>query len=123
MANVKREHPYGEGGIESKSGTKQFRGGSKVYIGGCYPGPCDSVVCVGLHRKTRKYITCIVNVTHVENFRPKVAYHPEVVRRLKEDERCWFRNYDDAHDWAVAFPRWQEIWRPTNNSNADEQTP
>jgi hypothetical protein len=36
VANVKREHPFGERGIETKSGTKQFRGGTKVYIGGCY---------------------------------------------------------------------------------------
>jgi len=38
VANIKREHPFGEGGIETKTGTRQFRGGTKVYIGGCYAG-------------------------------------------------------------------------------------
>ena len=122
VANIKRDHPYGEGGIESKSGTRQFRGGTKVYIGGCYAGTCDGVVCVGLHRKSRKFITCVVSVMHVENFRPKVAYHPEVVRRLKEDERCWFQTQEDAQNWAAAFPNWQGIWRPNKTSNMDEPT-
>jgi hypothetical protein len=62
------------------------------------------VVCIGLHRKSREFITCVVNVMYVENFRPKVAYHPEVVRRLKEDARCWFKTQEDAEKWAAAFP-------------------
>ena len=120
VANIKRERPFGEGGTETKSGTRQFRGGTKVYIGGCYAGTCDGVVCIGLHRNSRRFITCVVNVTHVENFRPKVAYHPEVVRRLKDDKRCWFQTQEDAENWATAFPDWQEIWQPTKNSNTDE---
>ncbi|MEM7773887.1 MAG: hypothetical protein AAF327_25710 [Cyanobacteria bacterium P01_A01_bin.37] len=123
VANIKGERPFGEGGDETKSGTRQFRGGTKVYIGGCYAGTCDGVVCIGLHRKSRKFITCVVSVTHVENFRPKVAYHPEVVRRLKQDERCWFQTQEDAEKWAAAFPNWQEIWRPTKNSGTNEQSP
>src|SRR5690242_3382191 len=83
VANVKREHSYGEGGVESKSGTRQFCGGTKVYIGECFPGMCKAVVCIGLHRKSRKFITCALSVTHLENFRAKVAYHPEVIRRLR----------------------------------------
>ena len=122
VANIKREHPFGEGGIKTKTGTRQFRGGTKVYIGGCYAGTCDGVVCVGLHRNSRKFITCVVSVTHVENFRPKVAYHPEVVRRLKDDERCWFHTQEDAEKWATVFPNWQEIWRPTKSTNGEEQT-
>lgn len=119
VANVKREHPFGEGGKETKIGTRQFRGGTKVYIAGCYAGTCDGVVCIGPHRKSRKFITCVVNVTHLENFRPKVAYHPEVVRRVRTDSRCWFRTQDDAHQWALAFPRWQEIWKPAGNAASE----
>jgi len=51
-------------------------------------------------------LACVVSVTHVENFRPKVAYHPEVVRRLKDDERCWFHTQEDAEKWATAFPNY-----------------
>jgi hypothetical protein len=112
VANVKREHPWGEGGVETKDGTRQFRGGTKVYIGGCYPGTCDGVVCIGLHRKSRRFITCVVNVAHLEDFRPKIAYHPEAVRRLRTDERCWFRTKDDAETWAATFPEWQAMQNP-----------
>jgi hypothetical protein len=78
------------------------------------------MVCIGLHRKSRKFITCVISVTHIENFRSKVAYHPEVVRRLKEDERCWFQTQQDAENWAAAFPGWQEIWLTSKNSSTDE---
>ena len=123
VANIKREHPFGEGGIETKSGTRQFRSGSKVYIGGCYAGTCDGLVCIGLHRKSREFITCVVNVMHVENFRPKVAYHPEVVRRFKDDARCWFKTQEDAEKWAAAFPGWQEIWRTAKDLGTEGHTP
>src|SRR6266436_6667149 len=69
VANIKREHPFGPGGKETKIGTRQFRGGTKVYIAGCNPGTCDSVLAIGLHRKSRRFIACIVDVRHVENFR------------------------------------------------------
>ena len=69
VANIKKEHPFGPGGLETKVGTRQFRGGTKVYIAGCFPGTCDAVVAIGLHRKSRRFITCVVDVRYVENFR------------------------------------------------------
>ena len=54
VANIKREHRVGPGAKEIKSGPRQFRGGTKVYIAGCYAGTCDGVVAIGLHRKGRK---------------------------------------------------------------------
>lgn len=109
VANIKGDHPYGEWGEESRSGTRQFQGGTKVYNAGGYPGTCDAVVCIGLHRKSRKFITCVVNVAHVENFRPKVAYHPEVVRRIREDPRCWMDGQELAERYAQQFPVWQTM--------------
>lgn len=111
VANIKGDHPYGERGEETRSGTRQFRSGTKVYIAGCYPGACDAVVCIGLHRKSRKFITCVINVAHVENFRPKMVYHPEVVRRIKEDQRCWFNGREDAENYAEGFLIWQKMNR------------
>lgn len=110
VANIKREHPCGPEGSEIKSGTRQFRGGTKVYIAGCFPGTCDSVVCIGLHRKSRRFITCIVNVKHVENFRVKLVYHPRVLELIEDNGDCFIRTKEDAEKWAQAFPRWQEMW-------------
>jgi hypothetical protein len=109
VANIKKEHPFGPGGNEEKIGTRQFRGGSKVYIAGCCAGTCDGVVAIGLHRKSRRFITCIVNVKHVENFRVKLLYHPRVLELINQDERCWIRTRQEAETWATAFPEWQKL--------------
>ena len=110
VANIKKEHPFGPGGVETKIGTRQFRGGTKVYIAGCFPGTCDAVVAIGLHRKSRKLITCIVDIRHVENFRVKLVYHPKVIEQIQHDEKCWIRTKEDAETWAAAFPEWQKLW-------------
>lgn len=109
VANVKREHPFGPGGVETKIGTRQFRGGAKVYIAGCFPGPCDAVLAIGLHRKSRKFITCALDVRHVENFRVKLVYHPKVLELIAKDDRCWIRTQDEALKWASEFPKWQSL--------------
>ena len=110
VANVKKGHPFGPGGTETKIGTRQFRGGTKVYIAGCFPGNCDAVLAIGLHGKSRRFIACIVNVRHVENFRVKLVYHPGVVQLIEQDERCWIRTKEEAESWALAFPEWQKLW-------------
>ena len=110
VANIKKEHAFGPGGKENKIGTRQFRGGSKVYVGGCFAGTCDSVVAIGLHRKSRRFITCIVNVKHVEKFRVRLVYHPRVLELISRDERCWIRTKEEAETWAAAFPEWQKLW-------------
>lgn len=109
VANIKREHPFGPGGEETKVGTPQFRGGTKVYIAGCWPGPCTSVVCIGLHRHTRRFITCTVDVKRVENFRVRLVYHPYVRRLIESNPRCWIRTKEHAEEWAAVFPNWQNM--------------
>ncbi len=121
VANVKRDHLFGEDGKETRVGTRQFRGGTKVYIAGCYAGTCDGIVCIGLHRNSRKFITSIVNVIHLEKFRPKVAYHPEVISRILKDKRCWFKTQHDTEEWAEVFPKWQEFWRASNKEARKEE--
>jgi hypothetical protein len=115
VANVKKQRPFGHGGAETKIGTRQFRGGTKVYIAGCYAGNCQSVVAIGLHRKSRRFITCVVHVKLVENFRVKLVYHPKVIEMIKQDERCWFQTKEDAEKWAAAFPEWQKLWGTGGN--------
>jgi hypothetical protein len=110
VANIKREHPHGPGGVETKVGTRQFRGGTKVYIAGCFPGTCSAIVAIGLHRHTRRWITCCVDVRNVENFRVRLVYHPAVIDRIRNDERCWMRTKEEAETWAAAFPEWQRHW-------------
>ena len=121
VANVKKEHPFGPGGAEVKIGTRQFRGGTKVYIAGCWPGTCDAVVAIGLHRKSRRFITCVIDVRRVEAFRVKLVYQPVVVQRILLDDRCWIRTKEEAEAWASVFPEWQKIWErrePSENPDS-----
>jgi hypothetical protein len=111
VANIVRERPFGPSGTETKFGTRQFRGGSKVYIAGAYVGMCDSVIAIGLHRHSRKFISCVVDVRLVENFRAKVAYHPKVQELIQNDSRCWIRTKEKAELWAKEFLAWQEMWK------------
>ncbi|MFO0806728.1 MAG: hypothetical protein U0791_26785 [Gemmataceae bacterium] len=113
VANIKREHPFGPGGTETRVGTRKFRGGTKVYIAGCYPGTCDAVLAVGLHRNSRQFISCVVDVMYVENFRAKLAYHPAVIQLIKSDDRCWIKTKEEAEQYAAAFPGWQEMRKKT----------
>ncbi|ODU01728.1 MAG: hypothetical protein ABS79_01275 [Planctomycetes bacterium SCN 63-9] len=120
VANIKRERPSGPGGVETKFGTRLFRGGTKVYIAGCFPGTCDAVLAIGLHRKSRRFINCVVDVRAVENFRVKMVYHPQVLERIRRHGNCWIRTKEDADTWAAAFPGWQELWerKPTEGSQS-----
>jgi hypothetical protein len=119
VANIKREHPFGPAGAEVRVGTRQFRGGTKVYIAGCFAGSCDGVIAIGLHRKSRRYITCVVDVTYVENFRVRLVYHPKVLEMIAKDDRCRIRTKDDAEKWAAAFPEWQRIWQKPMNDKPE----
>jgi hypothetical protein len=120
VANVRREHPYGPGGAETKVGTRQFRGGTKVYVAGCYAGTCGGVIAIGLHRKSRRFITCVVNVTHLEHFRAKLVYHPRVLQLIQEDERCRIKTKEEAEKWVAAFPQWQKLWeKPATPGDGD----
>jgi hypothetical protein len=115
VANIKREHPFGPGGKETKIGTRQFRGGTKVYVAGCWPGTCDAVLAIGLQRNSRKFVTCIVDVRCVENFRVKLVYHPRVLELIQQDDRCWIRTKEEAEKWATVFPEWQKLWEKPPN--------
>lgn len=108
VANVKGERSSGHGGEETRSGTRQFRGGSKIYIIGCYPGMCDTVVAIGMQRKSRRFIVCAISVNHVENFRAKLAYNPKVIELAKNDDRYRVLTEDQAKEWASVYLTWQE---------------
>jgi hypothetical protein len=68
------------------------------------------VVAIGLHRKSRRFITCVVNVWHLEHFRAKLVYHPRVLQLIQEDERCRIKTKEEAEKWVAAFPQWQKLW-------------
>ncbi len=55
-ANIKKEFPYGPGGLEIKSGLKKFKAGAKVYIVGAFYGVSEDIIVIGPHRKSGKFL-------------------------------------------------------------------
>lgn len=111
IANVLGETSSSGDDKEIGRGTKHFRGGAKVYLIDYYPGTCDTVVVVGHHRASGRYIELSMRVKHLENFRMTTVYSPrvlELIRRrysslgsqLTEDHAQHI--CDAARQWAEA---------------------
>jgi hypothetical protein len=74
----------------SPQGTKHFSGGPKVY---CLPAQWgdgyDKIKVVGCHRGSKQFVTMIISADRVTNWRAKVVYDPEVLRRLAQIRFNW----------------------------------
>ena len=85
IGNIKEDIPYGHDGEIIMKGTKHFSPGTKVHVlptqwgDGYY-----DVVVVGRHRGSKKFVTMIIPETSITNWRAKVVYKQEVLRRLQE---------------------------------------
>jgi hypothetical protein len=71
-------------------GTKHFSGGTKVY---CLPAQWgdgyNKIKVIGRHRGSKQFVTMIVSADRVANWRAKVVYDPEVLRRLAQIKPNW----------------------------------
>lgn len=110
VANVVTERPYGPDGAERRVGTKHFRAGAKLHIIDAYSGMCENVIAIGHHRGSNQYCRMVVSVRHLENFRVKLAYSPEVIRLANEHfatgPNAWSEKR--ARQMCNAFPHWQQ---------------
>lgn len=97
-ANVLQERKCGEGGIESRRGTKHFRGGAKVYVIGAHWGQCESVIIIGHHRASGRYVQVTTKKRYLENFRMTLCYSPKVIELVATE--CFTRdNIPDKVEW------------------------
>lgn len=83
-ANVVQMRPFGEGGTETKIGTKHFRGNAKVYIIDAYWGMCENVTVIGHHRATGRYVKMDLALRYLENLRMSLCYSPKVIELTAE---------------------------------------
>ncbi len=83
VANVRPTRFYGED-AEVRSGTKHFAPGAKVH---CFPqlwgDGYEQIKVVGRHRGSHKFVTMIIHSEWLENWRVKMIYSPEVIRRFE----------------------------------------
>jgi hypothetical protein len=97
-ANVVEERAYGEGGVERRRGTKHFRGNAKVYIIGAHWGMCESVIVIGHHRASGRYVQMTIPKRHLTNLRMTLCYSPKVIE-LVSTECFTHENIPDKAEW------------------------
>jgi hypothetical protein len=108
VGNVVDEHAFGES-KELRRGSKHFRPGTKVY---CLPPQWgdgyEKVVAVGIARRPRRWITVVMPAALITNWRAKVVYKGEVMRRLREGfegrNRQW-KSREEVESWAELLRR------------------
>ena len=110
-ANIKKEIPFGPGGKETKIGTNHFKGGAKVHIVGAYFGSCEDIIAVGQHRKTGKYVRCVIRANNIENMRVKQLYSKSILDMLKDYHpggASITTSKRDSEDLMAIIPVWCE---------------
>ena len=89
IGNIVAERPFGPGGVQTKRGTKHFAPGTKVY---CLPPQWGDgfrqIRVLGKHRGQKGGLEeMVVSAAWVTDWRAKVVYSPDTVRRLTPDGR------------------------------------
>lgn len=110
VANIVEERPYGPNGKEIKIGTKYFKPGAKVYIIDWHPGTCESIIVIGMVRKSKKFIRITIKITGVENLRIKMAYNPTVIEKIQEHHGAeqTYLTEEFVNKMSQTIPLWQE---------------
>ena len=86
VGNIKEEREYGEN-HEIRKGTKQFSGGTKVYLScGHWGDGYEQVNVIGKPRHCWDYIQIIMPRKFIENFRMQKVYKPAVLAKMKSDK-------------------------------------
>lgn len=83
IGNIVADRTCGHDGTETRTGTKHFRAGAKVYIIDWFPGTCFSVVVIGHHRKSNRPIKAVIHARHIKNLRVKNCYSLAAIRLIE----------------------------------------
>ncbi|MCC9602263.1 hypothetical protein LOC67_17040 [Stieleria sp. JC731] len=97
-ASVVETRPYGEGGVETKAGTKHFRAKAKVYIIDAYWGTCENVTVVGHHRASGRFVKMDLPLRYLQNLRISLCYSPTVIE-LTSHHWAQMQGIPDKEHW------------------------
>ena len=97
-ANVVEERPFGEGGAETKRGTKHFRANAKVYLIDAYWGMCEKVTVIGHHRASGRIVKMDLPVKHLNNLRMTLCYSPKIIE-LTNEHWARIQRIPDKFEW------------------------
>lgn len=85
IGNIIDKHYFGEA-KDIRSGTPQFRAGSKVYLLPEYGGMGhESMPVYGLPRKSWKKIKIVIRSVMIKNVRVKKSYDPKMIEMVNEN--------------------------------------
>ena len=106
VANVAKETAHGDGGQDVEDGLKHFSPGTKVWIpmprwAGVGP---ERTAVIGRHRGSRRCISIVVALRHLENFRVRGVYGDALFHAIR-DEQLW-SGRDDAESLAEYWNRY-----------------
>ena len=115
-ANVVAERRFGPLGLERRRGTKHFLPGAKVFVIDAFGGMCESVVVVGHHRGSHRWVRMILPVSTLERFRPALAYNPRALALIAEQRLGPASGHapttrEEAAEYAAVYARWKEACR------------
>lgn len=114
VGNIIDEHYYGED-KEIRRGTKHFSPGTKVY---CFPAQWgdgfEKIMVIGRPRKSKRFITVILNSKLITNWRIQRVYTPFVKKKMLEN-----RGWDDS-DQSKEIIEQMLKWLPERTEKIDK---
>jgi hypothetical protein len=85
VGNIRENLVRRDGSREEKFGTKHFSPKTLVYCASAKWGDgYEQIIVIGRHRKSGRFINCVIDWRYITNWRAKLVYHPEVFRRLND---------------------------------------
>lgn len=112
IGNILEEHEYGEA-HEIRRGTKQFSGGTKVYLScGHWGDGYENVNVIGKARNSRRYIQVVMRRKCITNFRMQKVYKPVVLEKMKS-ENGWGGFWDNSDESRLEIIKYLDFLNPT----------
>lgn len=105
-------HASNDGSV--RTGTKHFSSRTKVYAFPAQWGDgYEKIVVVGRHRGSKNFVTMVIRSDSVTNWRAKVVYNPEMLRRLQEGVCKYlkptnWRNEREVRDYLTSLQKAQK---------------
>lgn len=113
VANIAEDIPFGEE-KQLRKGTKHFSPGTKIY---CYPPLWDTwkgIQVIGRHRGSKQFVTMVINLNWLVNYRIKLVYNPLILNLLSK----YWDGTDDSKKRAENLIDILDYWK----SSREEKT-
>ena len=75
-----------------RKSTKSFSAGQRVYVYNAHWGMYEQAMVIGRYRRAHRWICGHCPIDILDNFRPKLVYDPQIIRKLREQPEPWLRN-------------------------------